>query len=370
MNHKLGQLMMIGLEGTTLTPDEAEFMVLNNIGGVCLFSRNYESPEQLYGLCQSIQALQPKMADKAPLFIAVDMEGGRVQRFKEPFTVWPPAWKLGELGSNSMAFRMGQAMGEELRAVGVNLNFSPCIDVLTNPKNQVIGDRALSDDPNKVTTLASGLVRGFIKANIIPCAKHFPGHGNTLADSHEELPVEETSLETLLKRELVPFKKAFRSRLDMVLVAHILFKNIDPDHPVTFSEKFLKQILREDLRYRGLAITDDLDMKALSANYTAEEIPVKALAAGMDMLLYCNDFSKPPIACEALDKALKDKVLGMNAIDESYNRVMEIKKETLAKIPPISLEEAKAIIGSEQSQLVAQAIATGKIPDELATSTT
>ena len=370
MNHKLGQLMMIGLEGTTLTPDEAEFIVLHNVGGVCLFSRNYESPEQVYQLCKSIQDLQPRMADKAPLFVSVDMEGGRVQRFKEPFTIWPALEKLGKLGSNSMAFRMGQAMGEELRSVGVNLNFAPCVDVLSNPSNPVIGDRSLGDDPEKVTSLASGLVRGFIKANIIPCAKHYPGHGNTTVDSHLELPVEETDLDTLRERELIPFKKVFRSRIDMVLVAHILFKNIDPDHPVTFSKKFLQDILRDELRYRGVVVSDDLDMKALAANYTAEEIPVKALQAGIDLPLYCNEPEKPPIAFEALDKALKDKQLSMASIDESYNRIMELKKNKLAKLPPVSQEEALAIVGNPQSAIIAEAIASGQIPEEFANSTT
>tara|TARA_B100000749_G_scaffold122825_1_gene93997 strand:- start:252665 stop:253777 length:1113 start_codon:yes stop_codon:yes gene_type:complete len=370
MNHKLGQLMMIGVEGKVLTPDEAEFIVRNNIGGVCLFSRNYESPEQLYQLCSDLQALQPRMTDKAPLFIGVDMEGGRVQRFKEPFTIWPPLAKLGELNSNSMAFRMGQSMGEELRSVGVNLNFAPCVDVLTNPDNPVIGDRAISNDPEQVTAMASGLVRGFIKANIIPCAKHFPGHGNTKVDSHYELPVEEADLETLKARELIPFKKVFRSRIDMVLLSHILFKNIDADNPVTFSSYFIQELLRKELRYSGVIITDDLDMKALAANYAPEEIPVKALTAGVDILLYCNEFDKPPMACEAIDKALKDKVLDMARIDESYQRVMALKEKRLTKVPPVTLEEAQAIIGSEQSQIVAQAIATGEVPDEIANTTT
>src|SRR5882757_536092 len=147
MRDKIGQLMVMGIQGKTLLQDEAEFIVLNNIGGVILFSRNIESPEQVHALCSSIQALRHKTRDKLPLFISIDMEGGRVARLKKPFTEWPPLAKLGKLDSTSLSFKMAMAMGEELSAVGINLDFAPCVDVLTNPENSVIGDRSLSADP-------------------------------------------------------------------------------------------------------------------------------------------------------------------------------------------------------------------------------
>lgn len=355
----------MGLRGPTLTQDEAEFIVTNNIGGVVLFARNVETPEQVHTLCSAIQNLRHKTRDKLPLFIGVDQEGGRVARMKAPFTQWPPLSFVGKLDSTSVAFRFALSMGTELRAVGINLDFAPCVDVFSNPKNTVIGDRALSADPEVVAKLASALVRGYIKSGIIPCAKHFPGHGHTVIDSHEGLPVENADLEQLRKVDLVPFKKVFRARLDMVMTAHIKFPNIDPDWPATLSEKFIKGIAREELRYRNLIITDDLDMKALAANFKLEEIPVQALKAGCDLLLYCNEFDHPGLALEALKKAVKDQVLSAKQIDDSFNRVVELKKDMLANPDPEPFAKISTLIGHEDHQRLADAIRNGAVPADL-----
>ena len=365
MLDKTGQLLIIGIRDKVLTQDESEFIIKNNIGGVILFSRNVESPQQVHALCKSIQALRHKMRDKLPLFIGVDNEGGRVMRLKSPFTMWPPAGKLGQIDSTSVAFRFAQAMGAELQAVGINLNFAPSVDVLTNPKNTVIGDRALSTNPEQVAKLASALVRGYIKSGIIPCAKHFPGHGNTLIDSHEDLPVENIDLQRLKDVELVPFKKVFRARLDMVMTSHIKFSKIDPDFPVTFSEKFIRQLLRTEMRYRGLVITDDLDMKALASYYPVEEIPVRAFQAGCDIMLYCNVFDHPQIALDSLNKAAKDHKISAAQIDESYNRVVALKKDALTKPDPEDFAKVSALIGSSEHQRLADAISSGIVPDDL-----
>lgn len=245
MRHEIGQQMIIGLAGTTLQKDEANFIVENNIGGVILFKRNTESPEQIHKLTSDLQALRHRMPTRAPLIISIDMEGGRVHRLQPPFTKWPALSHVGKLESTSVAFRFAQAMGDEMRAVGINLDFAPAIDILTNPQNTVIGDRALSANPETVAKLGSALVRGYIKSDIIACAKHFPGHGDTFVDSHVGLPVENKTLEELEARELEPFKKVFRSKLDMLLTAHIKFPKIDPDWPASLSEIFLKKILRE-----------------------------------------------------------------------------------------------------------------------------
>lgn len=367
MVEKLGQLLIIGIRGTSLTEGEAEFIIKNNIGGVILFSRNIESPEQVHALCTSIQALRHKMKDKLPLFIGVDQEGGRVARMKAPFTQWPPLSYIGKLDSTSVAFRFAMDMGTELNAVGINLDFAPCVDVLTNPKNEVIGDRSLSTDPEKVAKLASALVRGYIKSGIIPCAKHFPGHGNTLLDSHHDLPVEDVDIERLKSVELVPFKKVFRARLDMVMTAHIKFPKIDPEWPVTLSEKFLKDLLRGDLRYRSLIITDDLDMKALAANYPVEKIPVLALNAGCDILLYCNNFDHPQMALDSLAKAAKDHKINGKQIDESYGRIVTLKKDVLTKPDPADFKNARALIGAADHDRLSKAIRAGSVPADLLT---
>lgn len=356
IEEKIGQLMIIGLKGPTLESSEAEFIVKNNIGGVILFSRNIESPEQVHRLCSELQSLRHKLPGQQPLFISIDMEGGRVARLKAPFTEWPPMALLGKTDSTTVAFRFGQAMAEELRSVGINLDFAPCVDILTNPKNAVIGDRALGDEPEIVGKLASAIVRGLIKGGVIACAKHFPGHGNTLLDSHEDLPIEEADLKRLESVELQPFKKAFRARLDLVMTAHIKFQAVDPEWPVTLSEIFLKKILREQLRYRDLVISDDLDMKALAKNYPREMIPVRALQAGCDILLYCNDPVSPGVALQSIRAALKDKLLDPAAIDASFRRVVELKKEKLSNPDPAPFSEVQSKIGHPDHLQLAKTI--------------
>lgn len=368
MIDKLGQLFIIGLRDKVLTQDEAEFIVKSNIGGVILFDRNIESPEQVHGLVKSLQSLRHKTRDKLPFFVAIDMEGGRIARLKKPFTEWPPVNLLGKLDSTSVAFRFAMAMGLELRSVGINLDFAPCVDVLTNAKNVLIGDRSLSSDPEQVAKLSSALVRGYIKSGIIPCAKHFPGHGNTIIDSHDDLPVEDADLERLRNMEMIPFKKAFRARLDMVMTAHIKFPKVDPEWPVTLSEKFLKDILRNELRFRNIVISDDLDMKALANHYEKDDIPVRAFQAGCDILMYCNDFDRPQMALEALEKAVKDHKITMKQVDESYNRVVTLKKDVLAKPDPDDWSAVRQWIGHDDHLRLAKGIRDGSVPADLLTS--
>lgn len=362
MKTLIGQHMLIGISGQTLTADEKKFIINNNIGGICLFGRNVSSPEQVHALCSEIQSLRHQMPDKAPLFIGIDMEGGRVARLKAPFTVWPPLKVLGDLDNSTVSFNLANKMGLELHAVGINLDFAPCIDVFTNPKNTVIGDRSISSDPELVAKHTSALVRGYIKAGVISCVKHFPGHGNTIVDSHEDLPIEDVTLDRLESTELVPFKRSFKARVEMVMTSHILFKNVDPEWPVTFSEVFLKKMLRDQLRYRGLVITDDLDMKALAKNYDRQQIPVRALQAGADLLLYCNEPESPPRAIEGILKALDSGALKTADLEASKKRILDLKHERITAPDPMPFEEARAIIGAEDHLKIAAALAKGELP--------
>lgn len=362
---QLGQLYIIGIQGPELLPEEAKFIQENNIGGVILFSRNLESPQQIHQLCTSLQSLRHKMPDKAPLFIGIDMEGGRVQRLKPPFTQWPPLGHFGELDSTSLAFKFSQAMGQELKAVGINLDFAPCIDVLTNPQNQVIGDRSVGRDAEYVGKMASALVRGYIKSGILSCVKHYPGHGNTLADSHDELPIEDTDLNTLQARELQPFKKAFRARAEMCMTAHIKFSKIDDEWPVTLSEKFIKELLRKDIRYSKTVITDDLDMKALRNHYSIEEIPVRALEVDCDILLYCNEFDVPPQSLAAVERAISHGRLNSDSITKKYQNILSLKKRTLKEPDPAPYEYAIKVIAHPEHLKIARAVQNKEIPEDI-----
>ena len=358
----IGQHMLIGISGATLTELEKKFIIENNISGVVLFARNCIEPKQIRDLCAEIQSLRRQMKDKAPLFIGIDMEGGRVHRLKPPFTQWPALKLIGDLDAPTVAFHFAQRMGTELMSVGINLDFAPCVDVFTNPKNTVIGDRAVSSDPQQVEKMCSALVRGYIKSGILSCAKHFPGHGNTVIDSHEELPVEVADLKRLNDVELVPFKKTLRSRVDMVMTAHILFKNIDAKWPVTLSDYFLKTMIRDQLKYRGLIITDDLGMKAMAQHYSTGSIPVRALQAGADLLLYCNEPESPSIAIEAMIEAVDKKELQVADLEKTRQRILDVKKLKLLAPDPRPIEDAMTVIGCEEHQQLADAIRKGVMP--------
>lgn len=365
MNKLIGQHMLIGVSGHTLTNDEKKFIIDNNISGVVLFDRNIADPKQLRDLCAELQSLRHKQQDKAPLFIGIDMEGGRVARLKEPFTVWPPLKKLGDLDAPTVSFHMANRMGQELKSVGINLDFAPCVDVFTNPKNTVIGDRSISTDPEMVAKHASALVRGYIKSEVMSCAKHFPGHGNTLVDSHEDLPVEELDKARLDACELIPFKKSFKARVEMVMTAHVMFPKIDDKWPVTMSEIFLKKILRDEMRYRGLIITDDLDMKALANHYDKDTIAVRSLQAGADLILYCNEAESPARALETILTAVAQGQISKESLQQTHARILSVKKESLLNPDPMPYTEAQKIIGNPEHKKVAEAIASGIVPDGL-----
>ncbi len=365
INELVGQLTLIGVSGHTLTNDEKKFIVENNISGVVLFGRNVSEPKQIRDLCAEIQSLRHKMYDRAPLFIGIDMEGGRVHRLKKPFTQWPALKNIGDLDAPTVAFHFAHRMGVELMSVGINLDFAPCVDIFTNPQNIIIGDRAISSDPHQVEKMASALVRGYIKSGILSCAKHFPGHGHTLIDSHEELPIEEATIERLHEIELVPFKKALRSRVDMVMTAHILFKNVDPKWPVTLSPLFLKQMIRDELKYQGLIITDDLDMKAMAKHYDKAEIPVRALEAGADLLLYCNEPDSPPIAIESVSNAVGLGRLSRAELESIHRKVLDVKKIKLLSPDPRPIDDAMTVIGCAEHMYLADCIRNQKMPEGL-----
>jgi len=361
LDKKLGQLFQVGISGTSLTQDEKKFLTENNIGGVILFARNLESPEQIYNLCSEIQSL--KTADAVPFIISIDMEGGRVHRLKPPFTQWPAIRKLADLDSTSLAFQFSQSMGIELKSVGINMDFAPCIDIFTNPKNEIIGDRSPGEEHEVVSKIGSALTRGYIKSDILTCAKHFPGHGNTILDSHFELPIEDISLETLKERELQPYKKLIRSKVDFIMTAHIKFSQIDNEHPVTFSKKFLKDMLKEELRFKGIIISDDLDMKAIRNHYAIEDIPILALEAGCDSLLYCNEPESPAIALDTIKNMLGNANADFkNHIEQAYKKMIELKQTKLAKIESLPFEVSKTLIGHPDHLKLAENINSGHCP--------
>ncbi len=274
--------LMIDIAGTELSETDRARLCHPLVGGMILFSRNYVSPDQLTRLCAEIHALR-----NPPLPIAVDHEGGRVQRFREGFTRLPAMRRLGELWDRQAdaalvaARGIGYVLAAELRACGVDFSFTPVLD-LDYGSSAVIGDRAFHRDPQIVAELAAALAAGLRQAGMLACGKHFPGHGHVAADSHVAIPVDERSL-TDLADDLLPYRHL---KLDAVMPAHVIYPNVDA-RPAGFSPRWLK-MLREELAFDGVIFSDDLSMEGASVAGGIVERAEAAWAAGCDMLLVCN----------------------------------------------------------------------------------
>lgn len=326
---KIGQLFISGIQGLTLEASEKEFIENEDLGGIILFAHNYDSPAQLADLVNSIQVLR----NDYPLFISVDHEGGRVQRFKSNFTHFPPMLNFSQTQSPKLCYEIHKIMAEELSVCGVNVNFSPVCDLLTNPNNKVIGDRAFHQDHEEASKFISAAIRGLQTNGVLACAKHFPGHGNTSKDSHFDLPVVKTDLETLRNREFIPFIKAAKARVEFIMVAHLVVDAIDETKPCTLSEKCY-QMIRDELKFNKLIITDDMEMKAITDHFELEQAAIMALNAGSDILLY-RSMAAAKIALKAVKEAIKFKKIAKDMIEEKLQRVLSTKKEFFQEYNPI-----------------------------------
>lgn len=280
--------VMIDLLGPELLPEERELLRHPLVGGVILFSRNYVSPEQVERLTAEIHALR-----EPHLLVAVDQEGGRVQRFRDGFTRLPPVSLLGALydADRKRALRVaettGWLMASELRAVGVDLSFAPVLDVDCGVST-VIGDRAFHRDPEVVAALARAYMRGMNRAGMAATGKHFPGHGRVCADSHLALPVDERLYEDVYLTDIVPFERMIHYGLPAVMMAHIVYPRIDPN-PAGFSAFWLKEVLRGRLGFQGAVFSDDLSMEGAAGVGDCAARAHAALHAGCDMVLVCNN---------------------------------------------------------------------------------
>jgi beta-N-acetylhexosaminidase len=354
----IGQLLIGSFPATSLTPELRSLAREFDLGGTILFSRNVEAPEQVAELAGEAEALGRSM----PAWVSIDQEGGRVARLKEPFTRWPPMAVLGRANSDELAERFGRALARELRAVGITLDYAPVLDIHTNPKNPVIGDRALAEKADEVARLGCVIIRALQKEGVAACGKHFPGHGDTSTDSHFELPLVEHPPDRLRAVEFEPFRAAIREGVAFIMTAHVHVPSLDENVPATLSPRIVQAILRDELRYQGVILSDDLEMKAVAATTPVPVAAVQAIKAGCDGVLICSgDVELQATTLEALIKGVESGEIPHKRIDDALMRLRRAKEQYLARERPkmsARLKDLRRVIGSDEHQAIAAEMAS------------
>jgi beta-N-acetylhexosaminidase len=309
---KLGKLI-IDIDGIELSGEDIEILRHPYIGGVILFARNFSSVEQIISLIKNIKSIR-----SPSLITYVDQEGGNVQRFKDGFTLLPSLNLLGNKYINDpfesikLSEELGWLIGYELSYVGIDVNTAPVLDIDYGRSN-VMNMRCFSDNPNNVTSLSEAYIIGAKKSGISSICKHYPGHGYAKTDSHVELPLDTRGFEVIYKEDLMPYKRAIDLNIEGIMTSHVLYKNVD-QYPPTISEKWL-QILRNDLRYKGLIYSDDLSMMALNEFGEMEDNVLKSLSSGCNCIFICNDRDK---VMQLLDNIILDST------EEESNKIMKL----------------------------------------------
>jgi beta-N-acetylhexosaminidase len=325
-----GQLLSVGFEGTAADDDLRARIAAAEVGGVMVFRPNISTPGQLASVISDLREAAP---DGMPLLVSIDQEGGLVQRLRAPATEWPPMLSVGAAGDVARTTAVGRALGEELAAVGVGWNFAPVLDVHTNPDNPVIGNRAFGTDPEAVARQALAFWRGLRGAGLVGCGKHYPGHGDTQTDSHHELPVVAHDADRLRAVELAPFAAAARAGVEAFMTAHVLYPALDPDLPATLSRRIATEVLRGELGFRGVLVSDDLGMKAVADRYPIEELVVRAIEAGVDHLLVRQPVARQRAAFEAIVRAAEARSEVRARVEESAARVAALKAACTVPLP-------------------------------------
>jgi beta-N-acetylhexosaminidase len=320
LREKIGRLLVVGIPGKSLDDATRRTLEELHVGGVILFRRNVGGPDEVEALTAAVHALPSQ-----PL-VSIDQEGGRVMRLGEPFTQMPAAASVGNTTDAELAYRVGFAMAEELAAVGIDADLAPVLDVNSNPENPVIGDRAYSSSPQMVAEMGIAVMCGLIAGGVVPCGKHFPGHGDTVTDSHFDLPVVRRGREELERTELLPFRAAVAAGMPMLMTAHVLYPALDPVWPATLSRAVLTDLLRRELRFDGVVASDDLEMGAITGKQDIADAAVRALDAGVDWLLVCQDLANAVRVRDAVAAACSQGTLSADLLTVAGERVQRLQE--------------------------------------------
>ncbi|WP_042121647.1 beta-N-acetylhexosaminidase [Paenibacillus senegalensis] len=332
LKQQIGQLLMFGFQGYEVPPSLQSMIEKQELGGVIYFARNVQTVEQVARLSGQLQQLASE-AGAPPLWISVDQEGGMVARLTEGVTLFPGQMALAATGDPQSAYDAGYITGSELKALGINFNFAPVLDVNNNPANPVIGVRSFGERPEQVARFGVSLIQGLQDAGIAATAKHFPGHGDTDTDSHLGLPTISHARERIESVELVPFRAAVAGGVDVIMSSHIVFPEYEPNGlPATLSRALLTDLLRHEIGYEGVIVTDCMEMDAIAKHFGTAEAAVMALEAGADLILVSHTLELQQAAFQAIVQAVETGRLSAERIRESVDRVLALKAKRLSPV--------------------------------------
>ncbi|KUO71629.1 MAG: hypothetical protein APF77_09265 [Clostridia bacterium BRH_c25] len=354
LEEKLGQLLIVGFPQDTKEEIIKDYIDRYKVSGFILFNRNYKDFDSLYSLVKSLKE-ENSVSNPLPLFISADEEGGTVSRLPKEGTHFPDAQLLGKAGDPKLTYKSGEVIGWELKASGINLNFAPVLDIVSSSENKLLIKRSYGSTADMVSVHGTAFINGLQSAGVIASSKHFPGHGATTVDSHGKLPVIDIDKETMQSRELIPFQAAFSNDLDVVMVGHIAFPKLDPSGlPATMSGYFLTDVLRGGMDFKGIAISDDIEMSGYTDGKSAlEECAVASFNAGLDMFLIGHTKDIQDRVLTALKDALAEGRISDERLEESVLRIIKVKlKRKLSDEMEYSLEEAGNVFGSKEHKAV------------------
>ncbi|OMF02209.1 glycoside hydrolase family 3 [Paenibacillus amylolyticus] len=325
LEEKIGQMILAGVQGTTLDDQAKQMITDQKVGGIIFYANNVSTLEGTAKFVQSIK--EANQSNPVPIFMSVDQEGGKVSRMPETVESIPSSRKVGETKDSALAETMGELLARQVQLTGFNVDFAPVLDVNSNPKNPVIGDRSFGSSAELVSRMGIAEMKGLRNEGIIPVVKHFPGHGDTSVDSHLDLPVVNKTEKQLAELEWIPFQAAVKEQVEAVMVAHILFPKLDPDHPASLSDVIIGEHLRGKFNYDGVVITDDLSMGAIAKNYKLDQAALATVKAGSDILLVAHSYESAKTIFDTLISAVKSGKITESRIDESVYRILALKQQ-------------------------------------------
>jgi beta-N-acetylhexosaminidase len=335
LDEKIGQMLMVGINGTTAGSDAEELIQNLHAGGIILYGSNIETPNQTVDLTNQLKAMNLSVGNPLPLLMSVDEEGGMVDRLPSPLLKLPSALAVGKKDDVGFTTTVGEIVGEAVRSLGFNMDYAPVLDILKDPAASAIGDRSLGTDPHLVSRLGVAVMKGIRSQHVIPVVKHFPGYGSVSVDAHQDLPTFKYGRNQLEKVDWVPFAHAIKNDADAIMVTHELVTGLEMTYPASMSTTMMTGMLREHLGFQGVIITDDLTMGAIANRYDIETAAVKSVEAGADIVMVSFQIEKQRGAFQAIKQAVVNGTISEQRIDDSVSRIMKLKQKYKLSDEPI-----------------------------------